>query len=314
MKNNRRFYKQDLYHLYNRSIDGSLLFYTDTDFIVFASIIFSFSRKYAVRLSDVCIMYNHFHIAVRADSREALTSFYKEIMSQLFRIFNARPDKVKIKLARGKSSAKYDPKKVNNCHLYIGNNPVEKHFCRHAVEYRWNFLKYYNPERILPEAFLPEKRSETLEVALAIVRAAVSHEKPLKHSFFDIYENKLEANEWEALKDYAIRVNNVIDYSDIECTFYSFDDYLALAGVSAGSEYEMKEDNLKEDYGHYAQLKEQSKAMGFEGNDSRIHESDFDMSGTIRILAFRTSASNLEISRFLHIPEVEVQAVTGRRY
>lgn len=301
----KKFHRFDLQHLCKITSDGSLAFYQDEDFLVFMSIVSVMARKYNIRVVSLCIMFNHFHIAVYAESEKALNSFYGNICCQFSRAYNSRKDKNKIVFKRRKNSCeKFADKDKRNCYIYIANNPVEKSYCVRAMDYRWNFLSYYGKTWIGPETI-----SSDMALAMAIVRYDLKNSRPLRYGFLELYRSRLSSAEFRILEDYMILNYLEVDYSEIETLFGSFNDFISATRYSTGSDYDIQENNLKENYRHYADLGRIAEMNGFRGGDNLEGK---DLYKITRQMAYTTTARNLEISRFLHLDLEKVVDYTGR--
>ena len=70
------------------------------------------------------------------------------------------------------SAMKMEMKKIRSAIIYMFNNAVEKRLCPKAEDYRWNFLKYYNPEKTSP---IRRKKDlsvmKSLEIWVALLQA-----------------------------------------------------------------------------------------------------------------------------------------------
>lgn len=307
------FYKRDLHHLCKISSDGSVIFYTSADCLVFYTIVMIYAVKYGVRITNFCIMRNHFHIAVYADKWENISKFIQQICAQYVGRRNELEGKIKISFKRGIGrSDKYEDKTRRDCQVYVSNNPVEKRQCSRAGEYRWNFLSY--ADDATPESCIPDNASEALLVACSIVRTDHKGSLPIGYNFFDHFSSVLSADEYRALEDYVIRLYNVIDWSEIKHYYGSIEGFKAAAAASKGADYDMSEEHVKEVYTHYDQLSEVARRLGFKGDDSKIHEPGFDLFGAVQNMAYTTDASCREIARFLHLAEGVVQDIIGRRW
>ena len=81
MKRRRRFYNGIINHVYQRTVGGVHLFYTIEDCLVFLSILSVCVRSSNVRVLELCLMHNHFHMLIIADSFEDLSSFMQRLTS-----------------------------------------------------------------------------------------------------------------------------------------------------------------------------------------------------------------------------------------
>ena len=80
--------RQLFYHVYQRSLDKSVVFKTSLDALVFVSILFVKARCYKVSIPALCLMENHFHILARVHSESSLDPFVSESVSLFTRLYN----------------------------------------------------------------------------------------------------------------------------------------------------------------------------------------------------------------------------------
>lgn len=305
------FNRQCLYHLCKISHDGSVVFYSISDFLVFTTVVFVYAARRGVVITELCIMRNHFHIAAYADSRDIITLFYKDICSQFSRIYNRREGKIKLKWKEGSNiSEKRSPKDKRSLYLYIAGNAPLKKCCTRVEGYKWNFLA----TGLSNDKQEEKEISKNLELAEALVRESFRLGRPVSYEFLNHYGKTLKKSELNILTDYILQTYLNIDFRDICSLFGAKESFIASANMANGFDHDTEDDFSNEDYRHYSELTSLASRLGFCGNDSKIHEKGFDLYNTVRTLAFETNANNLEISRFLHIPIATVEAYTCRKY
>ena len=66
-------------HVYQKSINGVNMFYEWEDYIVFYTIFSVCAKSADVEVLELCIMYNHFHGLIRAESVHDLSSFMDRV-------------------------------------------------------------------------------------------------------------------------------------------------------------------------------------------------------------------------------------------
>ena len=89
MRKKRKFYRGQVNHVYQRSINGVNLFYGWEDFIVFYTIFAVCARSSGIQVLELCIMPNHFHILIRTSSVHELSSFMDRFTSWYVMEYNA---------------------------------------------------------------------------------------------------------------------------------------------------------------------------------------------------------------------------------
>ncbi len=84
----RRFVVGVPQHIYQKSIDGSLIFYSARDSLVYFSVFCSKARKYGIKVLGLCLMPDHVHQLIVPGSKEMQGRFEKEVTCAFSREFN----------------------------------------------------------------------------------------------------------------------------------------------------------------------------------------------------------------------------------
>ena len=92
------------------------------------------------------------------------------------------------------SAPKWDEKKQRSAIIYVGNNPVEKHFCMYAEEYRWNFLAYAKSDHPFSEPIKLTEVSTNLKAYINQVDNLSKLNLPLKYSMLSCFSKRLNAS------------------------------------------------------------------------------------------------------------------------
>lgn len=71
--------RTDILHIYQLSADKGVIFYDTEDFLVFFTFLCVKARLHAVTLAAVCIMLNHFHLAVTNCDLETIRRFMHDV-------------------------------------------------------------------------------------------------------------------------------------------------------------------------------------------------------------------------------------------
>lgn len=301
MKN--RFNSDALQHFCQRSSDGSVIFYSLEDYIVFTSILFHFCREADIRPRAVCIMRNHFHLEAFVRSRGDGAKLMGMVCSHFSMQYNLRRFRVKTHFKEGYSrSEKWEDKDRKSCDIYIGNNPVGKRACKSAYDYRWNFLRYYDNTNPWSETVSPYKESKKMKIATITVDDTFRRGHYLTYSQVESMFSELSPNERERLADYVIIKYSNIEYSSISSEFGSFENYLSALDTISGADYEIKDDLSKEDYRHYDLMDAALAKYGLVGNMKHLHEYAPDrFANMIHYLKNYSGATVFELSRYLHV-------------
>ena len=80
-KRRRRFIEGESNHIYQRTVDGVILFYDKEDFLLFYMIVSVTVKKYNVRVLQMCLMIDHVHMLAESESLEVLADFVRDYTS-----------------------------------------------------------------------------------------------------------------------------------------------------------------------------------------------------------------------------------------
>lgn len=130
------------YHIYNRGINGELLFKSDDNFDYFL-------KKYDYYISEVadtfawCLMHNHFHFLVRIKDENEFLKTPSQQFSNLFNAYTKAYNK-----QQGRHGTLFERpfrrKEINeeayfrNLVLYIHTNPVHHNIVENVEHYTWS--------------------------------------------------------------------------------------------------------------------------------------------------------------------------------
>lgn len=308
MRKRRKFYRGVVNHVYQRTIDGVHLFYTKEDCLVFFTILSVCAKNADVQILELCLMHNHFHLLIKTETVQELSRFMDHFSSWFVREYNScicRSGKL-FKKNFG-SAPKWDDKRLRSAIIYIGNNPVEKHFCHRAKDYRWNFLAYRNSSNPFSEKIVKSQLSYQMRKSLKIVENMANLNLPLKYTLLNRLTKGLSDNEVEQLTDYIISSYLPIEYEELESHFKSFDAMIAAMESTTGDDYDIKEardsfslTSFREMMNHLKKRMPEYKIRGVTilALDEKIllH----------RELLTHTSATGQQICNFLHIKTIKL--------
>ena len=231
-------------HCYQRTVDGFLIFYTVSDFVVFYTWFCVLATKYNIRVLKVCLMYDHIHISVIAPDKKTLSVFVGEYSRQFAHEYNSRwglPGKL-FSSPFGRAD-KREAKAIRTNLIYVDNNPVERHIVKKAEDYRWNFLAYAVSDHPFSERLTLANASTRLRSSIKMVGGL---HKSGKHISYGILSNLFEGltrTECNQLVDKIISTYNVIDYEYSLRLFGSYENMILALHSTTGSEYDIKEIN-----------------------------------------------------------------------
>ena len=303
MKSRKRDFKRDIInHCYQRTVDGVVLFYSVTDFLVYFTIFSITASKYNVKVLSSCLMYDHLHHSLITKRVGELSAFMGDVTRNFSRVHNKVCHR---KGALFESPFGSAPKKGDKAAraniIYVGNNPVERRICERAEEYRWNFLAYKDNLHPFSKPLVIRESSSKMKRAIKEVKLCNEAGKPLNYAQLQRMFTTLDRQEKEQLVDYIITTYNIIDYAAAARFFDSFEDMIAAMHSNTGSEYDLNEVFVGKCDKYYPQM---SAIV------SRYYHDVHDVLGlpeaekmkVFELLRKETYAMSAQIYKFLRIP------------
>lgn len=242
MATKRTFAANTLIHCYQNTVNGYLLFYSVSDFLVYFTHFCVSATRHKITVAALCIMIDHIHSGVKASEPGKLSAFIREVSSEYSYSDTCTCHRSGNLFNRPFGSApKIGDKKVRTNIIYIGNNPVERKLCFKAVEYRWNFLAYACSDHPFSEKLVIRKASWHMKKAVKEVRAEHKRQTALSYNQLQRLFKPLSNKEKLQLVDHIISLYNVIDYEYSASFFGGYDQMLKAMEYNTGSEYDISE-------------------------------------------------------------------------
>lgn len=304
MKNgNRKFFPGTVQHIYQRAINGFLIFYNDIDRIVFYTVATCFARKLNIKMFGMCIMMDHIHMLLFLQSRKQLTQFMIETFSLFARVLNNEYGRKGHFFDKSFGSApKVTDKKIRSSIAYVANNPVEKGLCLKAEDYRWNFIAYIKSRFPFSTPVNKSRASKFLRISMKEVDRSREENKYLNHNQLRRMFSKLQEQESQQLIDYIIYTYLPDCLSECVSYYKSYEDMIIAINSNTGSEYDIREEFSVESDIKYENLHTALRELKL-GNLKSILPSEISNKISIaKILKAHTSASYYQICKFLRIP------------
>ena len=233
---------EGILHVYQRTLNGFNIFYDVEDYLVFFSIFAKVSEKYKIRIVGLCIMIDHLHYLIDADSDEEVCRFVSHFTSVFVKKYN---EDVGRKGSLFESSFgrawKKGPKKIRTSIAYVLNNPVEKGLCRSMEEYRWNFMAYATDSNPLSSRVRLRESSKAFRNAGAEINRVTDKGSWLNFTQVRRLFSKLSEDDRKRLTDYIISCYNPIDYGYAVSYYGSIQKLRIAVNSNTGSEYDIKE-------------------------------------------------------------------------
>lgn len=133
------------FHSIIKSIRGRVIFYSDSDRLLFINILRRFLDKHNIQLVEFVLMDNHVHLLHTAQSKEHALIFLAELQQNFaywYNRFHSSHDKF---FVPAKVYPKYTGEYIHNCSLYILQNPMvasPKHY-PHPGKYKWSSYTFH---------------------------------------------------------------------------------------------------------------------------------------------------------------------------
>ena len=301
MRRKIKFHPDALHHIYTISDDGSLIFYNAFDYVVFFTIMSVCARRHHIDIEEVCLMRNHIHIGLYSSDIKNISRFMMTLLSTYVREYNSRPGLKCIRFRKGYGRAdKISEKDKRSCIIYIANNGVEKKACNHAMEYRWNFLRYYGNTNPYSTPIVIRSLSPGMKKAMSIVDTAFHQGHHIRHSFFEAVMPILKREERRQIIDYVIRKYNVIEYDRMLEHFKDLPSFILAADSSTGKEYDVGEEFVYEDYRYYNLMEDVARKRNLFLAAGQLVIPPCEQKEFIREYLERGGHQGIELSRFLH--------------
>lgn len=307
MKGRYRVFKAGaLHHIYQRTYDGYLIFYSVRDFLVFFTLFCTIARKYHIVVLGLCLMYDHIHVLVAAPSKNDLSSFVQEYTCRFSRQRNTQYQRKGPFFRRRFGSApKIGDKKSRTAIAYLYNNPVEKNLCQYAEDYQWDFLSYANNLNPFSNPMKLNKASRRMRRAIEEIKALRTTDTPLNYTTIERIIKELSPGEIKQLTDFIVTSYNCIDYQRLEEYYDDFQTMLIAIHSNTGSEYDIKEDKTTDSDAIFKKMQTIIKKMtSYPDMTLVLSLPDSEKQRLAWILTAESGASPHQIAKFLHLSPV----------
>lgn len=292
-------------HVYQRSVNGDVIFYTLLDFLVFYSIFSVYVRKYGIKVLGLAIMYNHLHVLASASERSKVEPLISSSTSYFVKAYNLDSGLNGPIFHRPFGSAiKYGDKNIRTAAGYLYNNHTNKKLCNQAEEIRWNFLAFAHNSHPFSKPIIHKEATHALRNALKEIDANRRADRPLNYATLRRLYKPLGKEEKEQLTDYIINAYNAVDYAALESLYRSYDDMLYSFNANTFNEYDIDEDSEERsgDDRVYNRLAKQIMAMGhFASVKDILRLSDDERFRLAVELHAQTDVPYKQIGAFVHL-------------
>lgn len=230
-------------HIYQRSYDHGVIFYTLADRLVYYSLAAVKSKAHGVRITAASIMFTHVHQAAVAACLADIREYLHDLNSSYSRLYNchySRQGRLFEKPPGRSQKTTLKDKRSN--FIYVSNNHVEKRLCSEAVQERWSLLAYAISDHPFSAALDLKHASPTLQKAIRLVNRRYSKLKGLEYCDLEKILPSLDSTEREQFADYVISRYALVDFSYGINLFGDISQTLTAVSSTTGGEYEIRED------------------------------------------------------------------------
>lgn len=292
-----------IYHVYQRTPKRYLIFYSISDYIVLFSTICVVAKRCKIKLLGVCLMYDHIHLLVGANDRNELSHFVKWYSSWFSKAYNNDKGTTgPVFESRFGRAPKYRDKSIRTSIAYLLNNPVEKHLCEKAQQYRWNFLPYGLSSNPFSDYTPLRKASVRYRSALKEIKINCHEGKPIGYFHFRHLVTQLSKTERKLLCDAIINEYNVIDYEQLSAYFKNMDNLITAVNSNTGSEYDISEERDGFCDFLYTKMISLTLDSGIICNINDLFKIDIDCKLSLfKYLQAKIKAPNRQLRKFLRL-------------
>jgi len=301
----RKVFPGEVHHVCQQTIDGVVVFYTVSDYLVYFTLFCTVAKRYGIKVLALCPMVDHTHNTVVVQSRLQLSRFVQQYTHLFAKEWNiSRRRKGPLFRARFKSAAKLGNKAVKTTINYNNNNPVERKMVTRAELYRWNFLRYARESYPFSVPIVLSNKSWRFRGILKELETTYKGGGYLRYAQLQRWMKRLDANEMQQIADYAIVRWNVIDYAEVISYYGDYDTLLRSLHDNTGSEYDIKED--RDNYSDEV-YQDCSRILLKEGIVKSLLEIPLlplsMKKEAARLLRQRTTARPRQIKKYLHLKD-----------
>lgn len=298
----RKFISGSVNHCYQKTINGEVIFYCISDYLVCYTCMSVAARRHDVKVVSQVLMPDHLHGSVVAERAKDLTDYVQDYTSHFARIHNVTCHRDAPLFKPFGSAPKVHNKDVRSHLVYLGNNGPERRLSSTAEGYRWSFLAYAHSNHPFSEKLRLEYASRSMRRAVQEVRAWRKEDRPLTYAALKRMTEPLNPIEKQQLADYIICLYQFIDFQLAMAYFGDWDAMLTAMHHSKGSEFDLKEEFVGWDDKVYSQM---SKIIVKEYGLADVHDClvwpDKTKREASALLKAKTEASSMQVAKFLRI-------------
>ncbi|MBQ1913069.1 MAG: transposase [Bacteroidales bacterium] len=300
----RKVYPGKIHHVYQKTRNGGLLFYSPIDYLVYTTIFCAMAERMDVEVLAFCPMVDHIHHVLRVTHRDLLFQFEQQ-HSRLFALEWNRSHNTKGQVFRHcyGSAVKMGDKNIRSVLAYNYNNPVERKMVSRAEEYRWNLLAYARSDHPFSQPLDLPRCSKHMRRILQEVRACRKQGLYLRYAQLERWFARLNAEESQQLTDFILSQWNIVNYEVAASHYPSFEAMVRAFHDNTGSEYDIVEekDNWSDAvYQDCTRILLAGKLIGHVREIPCL--ADAHKQHCYQLLQQRTTARPKQLCKYLHLP------------
>ena len=290
-------------HIYTRSINQFVIFYSNEDRLVYYTIFSVLAKRYRITVLALALMFDHIHHLVRAVTKELYGKFVGVTTSTFAMAYNRDSGrKGPLFMKAYGNGAKRRDKDVRSCVAYDYNNSVEKKLFNRAEQDRWNFLAYIGNPHPFSKEIDRKTASKKLLRSIDMVNLYHGRDEYLDYPVVRRLFEGLAPEEREQLLDHIISRYLPIDKDALMGFYKSYDEMVYAINSNTGSEYDIDEIFDPESHQDFAQMLELTARSSFSADPRRIILLPEEEKRKIAdVFLERTNASLNHVKRFLHL-------------
>jgi putative transposase len=155
------FRRGQYYHIYNRGFGKGTIFFTPSNYEHCARLLERYHRRYSATVIAYCLMPNHYHLLVRQESDEALSTFVGVLFNAYVQAVNRQQGR-RGPLFEGRFRHVWVDREEYLIHLcrYIHLNPVQARLVKAPDQWRYsNYLEWMGKRvgTLIDEDFVPDR-------------------------------------------------------------------------------------------------------------------------------------------------------------
>ncbi|MBR1886844.1 MAG: transposase [Bacteroidales bacterium] len=299
----RKFIEDEFHHIYHRSIDQNIIFYTMEDRLVYYTLFSVLAKRYGIVVLALALMFDHVHSLLKAPDLDSLSRFMGTTISRYAMAFNRDSGRKGPLFEKVFGSAvKKGAKTVRTCIAYIGNNSVEKELYARAEDDPWNCLAYIGSAHPFSEPIDKGRCSRKLKQSMEVAERFHNRNCYLEYPVIRRLFHGLSIKEHAQLFDYIMSLYLPINKALLLQYYKGYDEMIYAINANTGSEYDLVEKYDPSSHRHFVKMLEITKRSSFSADPRSVILAPESKKWQIAEKLQELTGANLyQIKRLLHI-------------